>query len=424
MPNLNPKTDCEVAVIGAGPYGLGAAAHLKAAKIDTHVFGEPMSFWQRHMPKQMMLRSSLTASDLSDAGDAFSLRAYADRHGITLTYPVPIETFINYGKWFQAQAVSGLDTRKVERVETDGDSFHVHVAGGDSVTARRVVIAMGLANQEFKPAAFEDLSKELVSHACDHDDLSRFRGKRVAVIGRGQSGCESAAILNDVGAEVELISRGPLHWLGMEAATVNQTKDLIWYAHKMMSTKSGVGPFPFNHIAEFPDIVRLFPQELRDAFNRRCLRPGSTGWVRPRFEGVTVRSGRMITGAKATGSGVTVQLDHGTSVVDHVLLATGYHIDCAKLGLFTPRLVEKMKRDNDSPVLAAGFESSVPGLHFLGASAVKSYGPLMRFVAGSGYAARHLTRVLLSRRPSFQATGNWDVSQPGLGKRAGVAGAS
>ena len=424
MPNSNSKTDCEVAVIGAGPYGLGAAAHLKAAKIDTHVFGEPMSFWQRHMPKQMMLRSSLTASDLSDAGDAFSLRAYADLHGIKLTYPVPIDTFISYGKWFQSRAVNSVDTRKVERVEDDGDAFRVHVAGGDSVTARRVVIAMGLANQEFKPAAFDGLSKELVSHACDHDDLSRFSGKRVAVIGRGQSGCESAAILNDVGAEVELISRGPLHWLGMEAATVNQTKDLIWYAHKMMSTKSGVGPFPFNHLAEFPDIVRMFPQGLRDAFNRRCLRPGSTGWVRPRFEGVVVRSGHTIAGVKATGNGVTIQLDQGSSVVDHVLLATGYHIDCARLGLFAPGLLARIKRDDDAPVLTAGFESSLPGLHFVGASAVKSYGPLMRFVAGSGHAARHLTKVLFSKRGSFQAVDNWGMSRPGLDKRAGVAGAS
>lgn len=424
MPNSNVKTDCEVAVIGAGPYGLGVAAHLKAAKIETRVFGEAMSFWQRHMPKQMLLRSSLTASDLSDAGGAFSLRAYADLHGIKLSYPVSIETFIAYGKWFQEHAVNNLDTRKVERVETDGGAFRLHLADGDSVTARRVVIAMGLANQEFKPAAFAGIEKDLVSHACDHDDLARFSGKRVAVVGRGQSACESAAILNDVGAEVELISRGPLHWLGMESASVNQTKDLIWYMHKMMSTKSGVGPFPFNQLAEFPGIVRMLPQGLRDAFNKRCLRPGSTGWVRPRFEGVTVRAGRTILGAKASAGGVSVQLDEGSSVVDHVLLATGYHIDCAKLGLFGPSLLGQIKQDDDAPVLTAGFESSVPGLHFVGASAVKSYGPLMRFVAGSDYAARHLTKVMLSKRPSFVAVDNWDATESSVTKRAEAASMS
>src|SRR5262249_42748864 len=113
MPSSKHKTDCEVAVIGAGPYGLGVAAHLKAAKIETRVFGEAMSFWQRHMPKQMMLRSSLTASDLSDADEALPLRAYADLHGIALSYPVPIDTFIDYGKWFQGKAVSDLDPRRV-----------------------------------------------------------------------------------------------------------------------------------------------------------------------------------------------------------------------------------------------------------------------------------------------------------------------
>jgi cation diffusion facilitator CzcD-associated flavoprotein CzcO len=421
MPNSNLKTDCEVAVIGAGPYGLGVAAHLKAAKIETRVFGEAMSFWQRHMPKQMMLRSSLGASDLSDADNARSLRAYADLHGIKLTYPVPIDTFIEYGKWFQAHAVDDLDTRRVERVETDGDTFRLHLADSDCVTAQRVVIAMGLANQEFKPAAFAGLAKDLVSHACDHADLAPFRGKRVAVIGRGQSACESAAILNDAGAEVELISRGPLHWLGSESASVNQSKDLIWYAHKMMSSKSGVGPFPLNQVAEFPDIVRMFPKAMREAFNKRCLRPGSTGWVRPRFEGVTVRAGRTILDAQAAGGRVSVRLDQGSSVVDHVLLATGYHIDCAKLGLFAPSLLNRIKQDDDAPVLTTGFESSVRGLHFVGASAVKSYGPLMRFVAGSGYAARHLTKALLAKRPLFQSVENWDAMEPRVAKRAEAA---
>src|SRR5262249_2276488 len=159
------------------------------AKIETRVFGEAMSFWQRHMPKQMMLRSSLTASDLSDADEALPLRAYADLHGIALSYPVPIDTFIDYGKWFQGKAVSDLDPRRVVRVESDADAFRLHLADGENVTAQRVVIAMGLANQEFKPTVFSGLDKELVSHACDHASLAMFRGKRVAVIGRGQSAC-------------------------------------------------------------------------------------------------------------------------------------------------------------------------------------------------------------------------------------------
>ena len=115
--------DCEVAVIGAGPYGLAVAAHLKGANIDTCVFGEAMSFWRRHMPKGMKLRSTLTASDLGDPNGTLSFHSYANHHGKRLSYPVPLEEFVRYGEWFQAHAVADLDTRKVVRIEQIGERF-------------------------------------------------------------------------------------------------------------------------------------------------------------------------------------------------------------------------------------------------------------------------------------------------------------
>jgi hypothetical protein len=44
------------------------------------------------------------------------------------------------------------------------------------------------------------------------------------------------------------------------------------------------------------------------------------------------------------------------------------------------------------PVLDRSFQSSVPGLHFVGAPAAWSFGPLMRFVAGTGFAAHAVAR--------------------------------
>ena len=190
MNRLQTNPDCEIAVIGAGPYGLAAAAHLKAANFDTRVFGEAMSFWSQHMPKGMNLRSSLLASDIADPKGMFSFRAYADQHPMQWSYPVPLEDFIRYGQWFQDRAVPDLDQRKVARVEKSGESFCLTLQDGERVTARRVVMAMGLVNQEFRPAAFAGLPVDLVSHTCEHVDLKAFSGKRVAVIGRGQSACE------------------------------------------------------------------------------------------------------------------------------------------------------------------------------------------------------------------------------------------
>jgi hypothetical protein len=58
-------------------------------------------------------------------------------------------------------------------------------------------------------------------------------------------------------------------------------------------------------------------------------------------------------------------------------------------------LVRSLRLVDGYPVLTAGFEASLPGLHFVGASAARSFGPLMRFVAGTGYAARALTRGIV-----------------------------
>ena len=58
--------DCNVTIVGAGPYGLSSAAYLRAVGVETRVFGEPMTFWENHMPAGMCLRSNWGASHIAD----------------------------------------------------------------------------------------------------------------------------------------------------------------------------------------------------------------------------------------------------------------------------------------------------------------------------------------------------------------------
>jgi hypothetical protein len=392
------KLDCQVAVIGAGPYGLSVAAHLRGAKLETRVFGEAMSFWERHMPKGMKLRSQLVASDLGDPNSALRLEDYAARHKIPLVYPFPREDFVSYGKWFQKHSVSDLDTRRVVSVNHDGDHFDLTLEDSTHVKAQRVVVATGLANQEFRPAEFSGLSTDHVSHTSDHSDLSMFAGKRVAVVGRGQSACESAALLNVAGADVELVSRGPIRWIGSETSDGDTPENIKWRLHAHLTPRSGVGPFPLNWLVEFPSFVRQWPQKLRSAFNARCLKPASTSWVKPGFVGVTTVSTQKIHAARQSGHCVEMTYDNGPATYDHVLLATGYRIDISKLNFISAELLRRIARLGGSPALGSGLQSSVPGLHFVGSSSVMSYGPLMRFVAGADYAARHLTQHVVAKR--------------------------
>src|SRR6201996_1910411 len=95
--------NCKVAVIGAGPYGLSVAAHLRAAGIATHVFGEPMGFWHHNMPKGMLMRSPWRATHLSDPEGALSLDVFARERGIDSAVQLSLEGFVAYGEWFARQ---------------------------------------------------------------------------------------------------------------------------------------------------------------------------------------------------------------------------------------------------------------------------------------------------------------------------------
>jgi cation diffusion facilitator CzcD-associated flavoprotein CzcO len=388
------RQDCNVAVIGAGPYGLAVAAHLKAAGVETLVVGEPMGFWRNNMPSGMRVRSPWRATHIADPADELSLDAYARLVGMTPSPQLPIAEFLRYGTWFQTRAVPDLDTRKVAMVHRAANRFRLVLEDGCVVDARRVVVAMGLANQSFRPTPFHGLPSHLVSHSSEHVDLARFRGRRVAVIGRGQSACESAVLLAEAGAEVELISRGGVLWIGSPQRKGN----LALRVRKALISKSEVGPFPLDWLADAPGLTRLFPDDLRSRFTTRCLRPAASAWLRPRSETIRFTPGHVVASVQPTGDRLRLRLDDSTiRTVDHVLLGTGYRIDITRFGVLSPDIVAAIRLVDGSPRLSAGFESSVRGLHFVGSSAVNSFGPLMRFIAGCGHAARGVTRSALAR---------------------------
>jgi thioredoxin reductase len=395
---------CEVAIIGAGPYGLAVAAHLRAARVRVHIFGETMSFWRQHMPRGMQLRSPWIATHIAHPRGDYLLDDYFDE--IYLPYPelLPIENFITYGDWFQAHVAPDLDTRTVIRVEACDQGFYLILDDGERVLAKRVVVATGLLDHEHRPSEFDGLPRSLVSHSSEHTDSERFRGRRVVVIGGGQSACESAALLHEAGADVEIICRGNLLWNGDPATRGALRKMVRPLLKSALIPPSQVGPFPFNWLVESPGIIRHLSQDARDRLNMHCLRATAILWLRSRLRGIPVSEGRRIINARRDGDRIALTLDDGSRHIDHVLLATGYRIDVKQIRFLDPKLRERIARHDGSPVLSGGFESSVSGLHFVGASAVASFGPLLRFIAGTAFAARRITQWMPYRDRSSRIT--------------------
>jgi len=382
-----------VAIIGAGPYGLTAAAHLRAANVPIRIFGDALSFWRTNMPVGMKLRSPWAATHIAEPRGCFTLDDYYRQAGLAVPKLLPVENFVDYGLWFQEQVAPDLDTRMVTRVDARDDGFRLVLEDGDTFFARRVVMATGLLGHEYRPPQFDGLPCALVSHSCEHTDSERYRGKRVAVIGRGQSACESAALLHEAGAEVELICRGHLVWNADPAKRSGLRRAVRAMLGDMLIPPSQVGPFPCNWVNEAPGILQHFPQSRRDRWNEVNLRATAILWLRPRLKDVLVDDGRTILAARRTGDAVELTLDNRGKTFDHVMLATGYHIDVAKMTMLEPTVRAKIARHDGMPVLNGALESNVPGLHFVGAAAVGSFGPLLRFIAGAGFAARRVSRA-------------------------------
>jgi lysine/ornithine N-monooxygenase len=391
-------TDCDVAILGAGPYGLAAAAHLHAANgLEIRVFGDPMSFWHEQMPRGMVLRSPYVASNIADPERSLTLDGYQEQTRRQLPKPVALEQFVDYGRWFQAQTVPGphQDRRRVERIARNG-SFRLDLVDGDSVSAGRVIVAAGIMPFAWTPPAFRNLPPELASHSSVHRDLSRFRGRRVLVIGGGQSALESAALLHELGAEVEVLVRaGRIYFLRRAHGILHQLGPLT----RALFAPAEVGPAGISRLVSTPDLYRRLPRSVQDRFSVRSLRPAGAAWLQSRLEGVPMTFNAAVTAAREENGQVELTLaDASTRRADHVLLATGYRVDIAGYRFLPSELLQGISRVGGYPRLRRGFESSVPGLHFLGAPSAWSFGPLMRFVAGTEFAAPALTRAVLGGR--------------------------
>ena len=304
---------CHVAIVGAGPYGLAVAAHLRPHGLDTRMFGEPMEYW-RGMPRGMLLRSPWHASSISDPHDAFTLDAYEAAHGVTLRRPIPLEDFIAYGQWFQEQVVPDLDRRRVREIAGNGDGFRLDLTDGSAVHAERVVLATGLLGAAHRLPQLADLPPDRVWHTADLRDPADLSGKRVLVVGGGQSATESAALLHEAGADVELVVRAPqMRWL-VRSGRLHRSR-----LRPLLYPDTDVGPPVLNQIVSRPRAFRCFPRRWQERMAYRAIRPAAAGWLKPRLEPVTITNGRTVVTAIATGDDVVVRLDDGSQRrVDHI----------------------------------------------------------------------------------------------------------
>lgn len=392
----------EVAIVGAGPYGLSIAAHLAKHGIEFAIFGGPMTTWRYHMPKGMLLKSDGFASSLSAPGRGFALAEYCALKKITyddLSIPVSLSTFADYGLEFQKRCVPSLDERKVARVETDGSGYLLALEGGEMLASKKVVLATGISHFQTFPPELADADRRLVSHSSAHRDPAVFKNKDVAVVGAGASAVDLAVLMQEAGARPCLIFRSDRLEFSSRRSDKKQSM-----AHRLRNPMSGLGPGIKSKLCcEFPHLFRFLPEGARLRFVDRHLGPSSPWYQKAKVNGRIPQFPRTdIVKIESENGGALLHLrtDNGVEKklpVQHVVCATGYRVDLENLTFLDPAIRGRISTVGGMPKLTRNFESSVPGLYFAGIAAAATFGPLMRFVFGTGFAAPRIASHLVSR---------------------------
>ncbi len=400
MTHSASKTD--VAVIGAGPYGLSLAAHLAGRGIEHRIFGTPMRTWRQNMPEGMYLKSEGFASNLSDPAGRYSLATYCADHHADWNAPISLETFVGYGDWFQRHQVPNVEDIQVTDLQRANNRFLLQLADGETVNARRVVVATGLAYFAYTPPALAALPSDFVSHSSQHHDLTPFRGREVAFIGGGQSSLETATLMSEQGAHVHVfVRKSQVRW-----NETPKSRDSLY--HRLRYPVAGLGAgWPGWFYEHFPMAPHYFPDRTRVRLARESYGPAGAWWLKDRA------AGRFPIHVGTTGESITPETGgarirwrtqdqrQGELRVDHIIAATGFQVNIERLPFLNRSLLPQVRCLYRAPKLSNHFESSVPGLYFIGFPSAYSFGPLMRFVLGTRFTASTLAGHLAAQ-PSME----------------------
>lgn len=351
------------------------------------------------MPEGMLLKSDGFASSLSDPDSAFTIGQYCKEKSLPYSdvgIPVPIQTFIDYGLEFQERMVPTLEETNIVSLKKTSSGFELRTADGQTVRARKVVVAAGITHFGYLPPFLESLPPEQVTHSSAHRDLSKFRGQKVAVIGGGASAVDIAALLHEQGAEVHLVARRE------KIAFHKPPQEPRPFLKQFTQPRSGLGTGWKSKLScDAPLLFHKLPRNLRFRAVQRHLGPAPGWFVREKVEGrVPMHLGSTIQGASVENGKVHLRFTEsdGTNaelVVDHLIAATGFRVAMSRLSFIDEDLRKQIHSVEDTPVLSTSFESSIKGLYMVGVASANSFGPLTRFAYGAMFTANHITKHLV-----------------------------
>jgi FAD-dependent urate hydroxylase len=389
----------DTVIVGAGPYGLSIAAHLRAAGVPYQLFGSTLESWRAFMPAGMVLKSEPFASNLWDPKRKFTLERFTTERKIPYQHsgrPLSLADFLSYAEWFRQRAVGEPNPAKVQKISHSGGEFTLEFVGHPPVKARRVILATGHMAFRYIPHELASLPEPLCWHSTRIGDVQAFAGRDVTIIGAGQSALESAALLHEAGASVRVIARtGDVIW---NPAPSTEQRSFI---DSIRRPESGLGlGWRSVAVCELPQAFRrMFPADKRHRFVAGSWGPTGAWWLRERFEHRidTLLSCRILS-ANRLGERVRLVVEQPSGPreleTDHVICGTGFKVDVDRMDILDPALRASIAREGAAPRLDSRYQTSVAGLFVVGIASAPTFGPVMRFMFGAKHPALTLSQHL------------------------------
>lgn len=369
----------EFLIVGAGPYGLAAAAYAKATGLQAVIVGKPLELWKTGMPRGMFLRSGPDWH--LDAREVATFEAYVTERGLTPreTKPLPINIFLDYVSWFMGRYdIVPRNAHVTHLARSAGGAYVATLDDGSRISAANVLLALGFGFFKHLP---HDLTSKLppgsYSHTADSVDFDYYRNKRVLIIGGRQSAYEWAALIRERGAD-------QIHLTHRHAEPRFVEPDWSWVqpmARRALVDHSWWRRLPIG------EQVRVIDDFW--ATGRLTLEP----WLDERVHQPNVHIHERTKIASVDEDGrdqYDVVLDDGSRLnVHRIILATGYLPDMRNVAILDrATILDRLRIVDGFPALDSEFQTSLTGLYVTGLAATRDFGPFFSVTVGCAVAAR------------------------------------
>ncbi len=346
-----------VLIVGAGPYGLSLANYMSAMGQEFKIIGKPMELWKEHTFSDASLRSEMATSEIAHPQNEYSIQNFRSQNDFDRGKPsdrINVREYRQYVDWVLDAIPYDIQPEYLANLSQKGDYFEAKLESGETLKAKQVVIATGVAHHLKIPAEFSN-AKDVI-HSYYTQEIEALKGKKVLVVGAGQSAAEA-----------------------MEICRKNENL-VHWYARKeprFYSEPLDLPKWIFNLVVKSAGLFRRLPHRLIQ-------------YLFSIFSATTMTPDHKIKLADVNRFSSLPDLSN----YDHVISATGYKYTLNHMNFLADELRDSLEMRAAMPRIDKNFMSSMRDLYFIGPSTEMFFGPPMKFMIGSQYVAPRLSKLL------------------------------